>query len=306
MSGLDYQVKQINSPGRYDGDDWDPASSVGVTATIVALWRALASRQPDALLDDPFAEPLVRAVGLEPIARVLDGEVVIGAITKERITARTRFFDDYFVVAGSSIRQAVIVAAGLDSRAYRLAWPPGTVVYEVDRPSVLNFKVETLDALGAVSKVDRRLVGVDLRDDWQAALRDAGFDPHQPTAWSVEGLLVYLPPSAQNLLFDTITVLSAPGSLLATEDVAGSDGLFDHRLPTLTEYWRRVGLDLDMAELVYRGQRDSVTGYLTSRGWEVSSHTAQEIYERNGFSFPAETPAASGETGFVTATLRKT
>ncbi len=306
MIGLDRQVNQFNPAGRCDGDSWDPATSVGVTATMVALWRALASRQPDALLDDPFAEPLVRAVGLEPFARVLDGEVVVGALATERITSRTRFFDDFFASAGTAIRQAVIVAAGLDSRAYRLTWPPGTVVYEVDRPQVLDFKTTTLDALGAVPTVDRRLVGVDLRDDWQAALLDADFDPHQPTAWSVEGLLVYIPPSAQNQLFDAITVLSAPGSLLATDVIAAPDSFFDHRVPSLTEHWRRIGLDLDMSKLVYRGQRDSVADHLTSRGWQVSSHPAHEIYERNGFSFPMNTLAGLGEMGFATAMLPET
>ena len=111
----------------------------------------------------------------------------------------------------------MILASGLDSRAYRLAWPAGTVVYEVDQPQVIEFKTRTLAELGAEPTADRRVVAVDLRDDWPAALRAAGFDPAQPTAWSAEGLLGYLPPEAQDRLLDTITELSAPGSRLATE-----------------------------------------------------------------------------------------
>ena len=136
----------------------------------------------------------------------------------EQIAVRTRFFDDFFTAAADAgIRQAVILAAGLDTRGYRLPWPTGTVVFEVDQPEVIAFKTTTLDDLGAVPKATRKTVAIDLRDDWPAALREAGFDPAQPTAWIAEGLLPYLPPDAQDRLFDHITALSAPGSRLATE-----------------------------------------------------------------------------------------
>lgn len=299
-------VTHIDPAGRSEGDTWDLATGVGVTATMVALWRALASRQPGALLDDPFAEPLVRAVGLEPFVRFLNGEIAIDNIMKERIAARTRFFDDFFVAAGADIRQSVIVAAGLDTRAYRLPWPAGMVVYEIDRPQVLDFKSKTLATFGVVPRADRRAVGVDLREDWQAALRSADFDPSQPTAWCVEGLLVYLPPGAQDRLFDTITALSAPGSRLATEHMPAPDSFFDHRAPCLTEHWRRLGIDLNFSELVYRGERSSVVDYLASRGWQVNGYTAQEIYQHKGFGgfeFPEKAMVELGELDFATAKL---
>ena len=118
---------------RTDDDTWDLASSVGANATLVA-----ASRQPDPLIDDPFAEPLVRAVGVEPITRVLDGRSPLAdAALIDVMAVRTRFFDDFLVkAAAAGLRQAVILAAGLDSRAYRLPWPPGTTVYEIDLPEV--------------------------------------------------------------------------------------------------------------------------------------------------------------------------
>ncbi len=211
---------------RTDADSWDLASSVGATATMVAAARALASREDDAIIDDPFAEPLVRAVGIDFFISLVDGSIDLAAVDADGtarlmtdvMAVRTRFFDDFFLDATEAgVRQAVILASGLDSRAYRLPWPAGTVVFEIDQPKVIEFKSQTLADLGASPTADRRTVSVDLRDDWPAALRAAGFDDTAPTAWSAEGLLVYLPPEAQDRLFDNITELSAPGSRLATE-----------------------------------------------------------------------------------------
>ncbi len=210
---------------RTDKDTWDLASSVGATATAVAASRAMASQHPDALLNDPWADPLVRAVGIDTFVKLIDGEIghsddslLKRRAMTEQITVRTRFFDDFFVQATEAgIRQAVILASGLDTRAYRLPWPSGTNVFEIDQPEVIAFKTETLAELGAEPTAQRTTVAVDLRDDWPAALVDAGFDPRQPTAWSAEGLLVYLPPEAQDRLFDNIAALSAPGSRVATE-----------------------------------------------------------------------------------------
>lgn len=188
---------------RTENDSWDLASGVGTTATMVAVARALATAEADPLISDPFAGPLVRAVGIDFFTGMLDGtlEPAVAAEAKtaaEPITTvmavRTRFFDDFFdQAAAAGIRQAVILAAGLDSRAYRLAWPPGSAVYEIDQPEVIEFKTSTLAGLGARPTADRRPVAVDLRDDWPDALRRNGFDETKPTAWSAEGLLIYLP-----------------------------------------------------------------------------------------------------------------
>jgi methyltransferase (TIGR00027 family) len=183
--------------GRTEGDSWDLASSVGATATMVAAARALASQGPDALLDDPLADPLVRAVGLVPFIRIIDGELTFEddpllnrKARTQQIAVRTRFFDDFFTgAADDGIRQAVILASGLDTRAYRLRWPAGTVVYEIDQPRVIEFKTTTLAGLGAEPAAERRTVGADLREDWPTALRKSGFDVTRPAAWSAEGLL---------------------------------------------------------------------------------------------------------------------
>src|ERR1700761_117657 len=211
---------------RTDQDSWDLASSVGATATMVAAARAVASADPRAIINDPFAAPLVRAVGLEFFTRLVDGDVALSEVGEDggkdlqletdSMAVRTRFFDDFFLgAADDGVRQSVILASGLDSRPYRLHWPDGSVVYEVDQPQVIEFKTTTMSQIGAAPTAERRTVSIDLRDDWPAALRDGGFDDTQPTAWSAEGLLMYLPPDAQDRLFDNMTALSAPGSQLA-------------------------------------------------------------------------------------------
>ena len=138
------------------------------------------------------------------------------------MAVRTKFFDDYFINATKyAVRQAVILASGLDARAYRLPWPAGTVVYELDQPQVIEFKTTTLAGIGAEPTATRRTVPIDLRQDWPAALKAAGLDTTAPTAWLAEGLLIYLPPEAQDRLFDNITALSVPGSTIATEFAPG-------------------------------------------------------------------------------------
>ncbi|AOS93628.1 class I SAM-dependent methyltransferase [Mycobacterium intracellulare] len=300
------------SEGRAEGDSWGPAHSVGATATMVAASRAVASKGPDALLDDPLADPLVRAVGLDPFIRIIDGEIDFEddplfnrRARAEQITVRTRFFDDFFLDAtNAGIKQAVILASGLDTRAYRLRWPAGTVVYEIDQPDVIAFKTDTLAGLGAAPTAQRRTISIDLRDDWPAALRDGGFDVTQPTAWSAEGLLPYLPPDAQDRLFDNITALSAPGSRVATEHVPDPDAFSDERLRRISERWQRFGFDLNAADLFYRGERNVVVDYLNGHGWQVSAHPARELYARNGFEFPAEDMTATfGDLSYVAATL---
>jgi methyltransferase (TIGR00027 family) len=202
---------------RTDGDTWDLATSVGATATAVAASRAAASQGPDALLDDPWAEPLVRAVGIDAFVKLVDGEslgeddpLLNRRAMNEQMAVRTRFFDDFFATANDEgIRQAVILASGLDTRAYRLPWRAGTTVFEIDQPDVIDFKTRTLAGLGAGPTAQRRTVSIDLRDDWPTALQEAGFDSSLPTAWSAEGLLIYLPPHAQDRLFDDITEMSA-------------------------------------------------------------------------------------------------
>lgn len=298
---------------RTENDTWDLATSVGATATAVAASRAMASQGPDPLLDDPWADPLVRAVGIEHFINMVDGTtghsdddpLLNRRAMSEQMAVRTRYFDDFFTAAAKSgIRQAVILAAGLDTRAYRLAWPASTVVFEVDQPEVIAFKTRTLAKLGAAPTATRSTVSIDLRDDWPAALTEAGLDTSAPTAWSAEGLLVYLPPEAQDRLFDNITELSAPGSQIATEhmDMAALPPDWAQKL---TERSKRAGSDINLAELFYHGERNSAGDYLAAHGWQIDVTTTEEAFAANGFQLPDDELATlGGSSGYLTATKR--
>lgn len=297
---------------RTDNDTWDLASSVGATATMVAAQRALANRE--SLIDDPYAEPLVRAVGMDFFIRALDGEINFGDVdpefdmrrAAEGMAVRTRWFDKLFTdAAAAGVRQAVILAAGLDARAYRLDWPDGTTVYELDQPEVIEFKTKTLAGLDAKPKSDRRTIAIDLRNDWPKALLDNGFDPEQPTAWIAEGLLIYLPPEAQDLLFDRINELSAPGSRVATEHIPDMTMFSDERSKQITERMKKYGSDIEISDLIYDGERSHVIEYLTGHGWDVTSQTMREAYAANGFEFPEnETIGFFSNLSYVSAVKR--
>jgi methyltransferase (TIGR00027 family) len=307
---------------RTDNDTWDLASSVGATATMVAAARAMASTAANPLINDPFAEPLVRAVGVDFFTRLVTGELRpedldsdSESVGMQRMTdnmaVRTKFFDDFFLGAtDAGIRQAVILASGLDSRAYRLEWPAGTTVYEIDQPDVIEFKTRTLAELGASPTANRRTVAMDLRYDWPSALIEEGFDPRQPTAWSAEGLLGYLPPDAQDRLLDTITELSAPGSRVAVESVPNINPE-DHekaiqRMQAASERWRDHGFDLDFAELVYLGDRNEAASYLGDHGWQISRSGVKELFANNGLPpLPDDNEDAGnfGELQYVSGVL---
>lgn len=296
---------------RTDKDTWDLASSVGATATAVAASRAMASQKPGALLNDPWADPLVRAVGIDTFVKLIDGEIEHAGdpllnrqAMNEQIAVRTRFFDEFFVQATESgIRQAVILASGLDTRAYRLPWPSGTRVFEIDQPQVIAFKTRTLADLGAEPTAQRTTVAIDLREDWPAALLGAGFDTQQPTAWSAEGLLVYLPPDAQDRLFDNVAALSAPGSRIATEHMDMRDVPADWA-ERLTERSQRIGSNINLAELFYTGDRNPAGDYLDAHGWHTDIRTTEQAYSANGFEVPKDELASFGSgSGYLTATL---
>jgi methyltransferase (TIGR00027 family) len=297
---------------RTDNDTWDLASSVGATATMVAAQRALSHRE--GLIDDPFAEPLVQAVGMDFTNRFFNGEIDLTELDPElnlrhfaeHMAVRTRFFDTLFTdAAAAGVRQAVILASGLDARAYRLPWPDGTVVFEVDQPEVIEFKGRTLAELGAKPTADRRTVAIDLRNDWPQALIDNGFDTTQPTAWIAEGLLIYLPSEAQDKLFDNITSLSVPGSWVATERVHDMKAFSDERAQRMAEQMKKYGADVNVADLIYDGERSHVVEYLSTYGWDVSSQTMEEAYAANGFELPmGEAMSAVRDLSYISAVLR--
>ncbi|CAM3250581.1 SAM-dependent methyltransferase [Mycobacterium intermedium] len=259
---------------RSEGDTWDITTSVGSTALFVATARALEAQKPDPLAVDPYAELFCRAVG-GSWADVLDGTAPDHELLSEDFGAhfvtfqgaRTRYFDAYFQrAADAGARQVVVVAAGLDSRAFRLPWPDGTTVFELDRPQVLDFKSEVLAAHRVQPRAERREIAVDLRDDWPRALRDSGFDPAQPSAWIAEGLLIYLPAAAQEQLFRGIDGLASRGSHVAVED--GTPLPADEFAAKVEE--ERAAPDGDQRpffQLVYNEQHAPATDWFGARGW---------------------------------------
>lgn len=208
------------------------------------------------------------------------------------IAVRTKYFDSFLLDAVSTgASQVVILASGLDARPYRLPWPSGTTIYEIDQPQVLDFKASTISQLGVAPTSPVRQVPVDLRDDWPNELQCNGFDPGRLTAWLAEGLLIYLPPETQDQLFDHITDLSPSGSRLATEFFP-SIAAFTDEADDGNARWRRMGFHADLATLVYPGERSHAIEYLHKLGWKVDGTTTEELFEVNGFEHTHDEMAA--------------
>jgi methyltransferase (TIGR00027 family) len=283
---------------RTDGDSWDITESVGATALGVAAARAAETARPNALIRDEYAYLLTASAGAAWAQMASGDDEWLGddddarrmhEMARNYQAVRTHYFDGYFNAAvRTGIRQIVILAAGLDSRAYRLDWPTGTTVFEIDQPKVLGYKTSTLDAHGAVAKARRVPVAVDLRDDWPAALIAAGFDPTQPTAWLAEGLLPYLPGDAQDRLFDLVTANSAAGSRIAVEAFNMHPSQYSAekraaRRERTAQLRDRLGLDLDVDTLMYTDEmRSDAAEWLAGHGWRVDAVPSSEEMARLG------------------------
>jgi methyltransferase (TIGR00027 family) len=307
---------------RTDNDSWGLTTSVGATATLVAAARAIATRTQNPVITDPFAEPLVRAVGVDFFTRWVTGELDAADVDDhesgwrlsympDAMAVRTRYFDNFVADAThAGLRQLVILASGLDTRAYRLAWPAGMTVFEIDQPQVIEFKTAALAELGATPSTDLRTVAIDLRQDWPAAVRAAGLDRARPTAWIAEGLLGYLPPEAQDRLLEAITALSVEGSRLAVEAVPDTSHLDpDNTRNTMrdaTAKWREHGFGLEFADLGYNGERHDVGAYLQRLGWRSVATTAGKLLADNGLTaIPQSADSVSmADTVYYRSTLR--
>lgn len=284
---------------RSDDDTWDIATSVGTTAVMVAAARARETDSAQPLISDPYARLLVSGAGTgvweafttdEMQTKIAAADPEAAAVFANMLgyqAVRTHFFDDFFTsAAAAGIRQIVILASGLDSRAYRLQWPDGTVLFEIDQPKVLQYKSAKLGEAGVAPVADRREVAVDLRANWPAALAAAGFDAARPTAWLAEGLLMYLPSDAQDRLFEQITELSAPGSRVSAEAVRHHD---EERRAQMRERWQKMADDIgiertvDIADLTYNDpERADVTEWLNAHGWQASGVSSADEMRRLG------------------------
>ncbi|GAA3021161.1 putative S-adenosyl-L-methionine-dependent methyltransferase [Streptomyces fulvorobeus] len=259
-----------------------------MTALLVAAARAIESHRHDTLVRDVYAEHFVRAASASAgwpvrIQEVADGDAnpLWGRFARY-FGLRTRVLDDFLLrsVHTSSARQVVLLGAGLDSRAFRLDWPPGCVVFEIDRKGVLAFKHEVLDGLSATPKAVRVTIPIDLRADWAAALADAGFDTTAPSVWLAEGLLFYLPAVAETHLIDMVDRLSTAGSALAFEVKLEKDLLEYRDSPLYTSTAQQIGIDL--LDLFNREPRPDSAGDLAGKGWSTSVHVPFDFTRRHG------------------------
>lgn len=277
---------------------------MGATALAVAAARAVETRRAQPLVDDPYAQAFVDTAGLDVS---LPGTATADARTDrgwEELSTyqgvRSRYFDEYFAAAAAAgIRQMVLLAAGLDARAYRLPWPDGVTVYEIDQPAVLAFKDQVLDARSATAAVSRIPVTTDLREDWPAALEAAGFDTSQPTAWLAEGLLPYLPAAAEADLFERIEGLSVPGSRVAVEHFAANVDDWG-RHPHLAHMNKMIGADI--RDLVYSEPREQTPeAVLATLGWKPSAVSARDLAVAYQRPLPADVADIMGEIELLEA-----
>ena len=311
---------------RTDNNTWEITESVGATALGVAAARAAETESENPLISDPFARVFLNAAGdgmwnwfaaPDLPAEIAEAEPDLKPRMQgmvDYMAARTSFFDQFFLdAARSGVHQVVILAAGLDSRAWRLPWPDGPdgiTVYELDQPRVLEFKSSTLRESGAQPTSKLVHVPVDLRHDWPAALQEAGFDISAPSAWSAEGLLPFLPAVAQELLFERVHALSAGGSRIAVE-APGPDFLDENARAKQRETMQRVR-DLmakleperdipDVQDLWYLEEREDVDTWLRRHGWDVTVTPAEQLMARYDRRPPQGIEDAAPKTLFVAA-----
>jgi methyltransferase (TIGR00027 family) len=308
---------------RTDNDSWEITESVGATALGVASARAAETRSENPLISDPFAQVFLDAVGdgvwnwhsaapLPP--ELIEAEPELPLQMQAMVgymASRTAFFDQFFLDATrAGIRQAVILAAGLDARSWRLTWPDGTTVFELDQPRVLDFKLSTLAERGAEPACNRVAVPVDLRQDWPTALQQAGFDASAPSVWSAEGLMPYLPAAAQELLFDRVNGLTAAGSRVAVEALGPSflDPEFRakrrERMDRVRSLMAKVDPDRQMPrtdELWYFEEREDVGDWFARHGWDVTVTPSDELMAGYGRGAPKEIQDAVPGNLFVAA-----
>ncbi|MGA9493691.1 MAG: SAM-dependent methyltransferase [Mycobacterium sp.] len=294
---------------RTDNDSWEITESVGSTALGVAAARAAETESANPLIHDPFARAFLDAAGdgmwsltSDPklsarLAEVAPELLAHTQVMVDFMAVRTDWYDQIFLDAVSAgVRQVVILAAGLDARTWRLPWPDGTTVYELDQAKVLDFKSRTLEHRGAQPQAKLVNVAVDLRQDWPKVMRGSGFDASEPTMWSAEGLLRYLPAAAQDLLFERIDSLSPAGSWLAT-NLPAKRAVEPALLAAQREQSQRFRaaaaqvLDAeipDVDDLWYPEERTDLTDWLGAHGWDASTIGMADLLARHGRNVPAD------------------
>ncbi|MBA0049287.1 SAM-dependent methyltransferase [Mycobacteroides sp. LB1] len=264
-----------------------------IELTIAAM-RALESQRAQPLSYDEHAQTIIDAVG-DPYTRALlnigvredpstENETRTYLLTNY-MAAMCRYFDEALLASvQDGARQVVLLAGGLDTRAYRLSWPAGTVVYEVDYPEVLTLKMKALDNAGAEPRATQRMVHCGLAEQWQAELTSAGFDPDAPTAWLAEAVISNLPGGSQDAMFERIIEMSAPGSTIATDNdpLTPSGQVWDDLVDAIAPETIR---DADYSVLAHYDERTLPGDWLAGHGWLTQTCTGRELAQRYGRPF---------------------
>lgn len=258
-----------------DTDTPTPDHLLGSTARWTAGVRARESMREDRLFNDPWAAALAGQEGAEWVEH-RSGDNGLS------ITLRTRFFDDFLqrVTDQHALRQVVLLAAGLDTRAFRLNWPNQTRLFELDQPHVLRYKEQILTAASAQPTCERKTIEVDLTGPWQETLLKNGFDAQQPAAWLLEGFLFYLPFESITHILDEVTHLAAPASWIGFDIINST---------MLTSPWTRQWVEtLANSGTPWIGTMDDPEAFLAMRGWQATLFQLGEAEANYGrWPYPA-------------------
>jgi methyltransferase (TIGR00027 family) len=281
-------------------DSTDVFSGPALTALGLAASRTVESGRPDRLIDDPLARVFFEAADVSLPMRLdwpTPGEITTGTERlhlhgSRYIGLRTRVYDDVLLAAAEGgIRQGVLIGAGLDSRAFRLALPADFHVIELDRKPLLEWKETVLETEGVRSRCRRSWIGADLRGAWSSELPGSGFDAGAPTVLIAEGVLPYLTPGEQAHFLAELDSIATADSVLALDRIV-HDRHSGNRIASLS---RRSGLD--MTELLAPGESNGIVAALQDRGWTVREIAVEDIATSYGrdLSDPFSAADVAGE-----------
>lgn len=231
-------------------------SLLAATARWTASVRAAESQRPDCLFNDPWAKLLAGEEGASWIAQRTPDKVL-------PIVIRTRYFDDFLqrTAQEEDIRQVILMAAGLDTRGFRLNWAEGVHVFEIDQPAVMQYKEQVLYAAHAQPACTRRVIEQDLAGSWQAALVGAGFQPDLPSLWLLEGFLFYLPYEKVTAVLEGVSAMAAPESWLGFDIINSA---------MLTHPYTKAWIEMQAASgAPWIGTLDDPEAFLDPLGWKA-------------------------------------
>ena len=247
----------------------DTKTTLAATANWTAAVRAVETKRPDRLFEDAWATALAGEIG----STWIQGRAPESLAP---IVLRTRYFDDYLkrITESLGIRQIVLLGAGLDTRAYRLNWPDGTTLYEVDQPDLLEYKENILQAQGARPQCRRVVVKTDLKQEWAIPLRRAGYEAAKPSGWLIEGLLFYLPTQVVTSLLTLVSGITARGSWLGFDIINGE---------TLTSPFTKRWIEMQQeAGAPWIGTLDDPVAFLAQAGWRAELTQAGQPEANHG------------------------